>query len=423
MSNTNDSRGLSGLSNLGNTCYMNATLQCLFATDTFNYYIKCKKFKNDLQQGLFNLEVKKYQNLIKMNPHITQKELEEFIHSKKHMLKENFKNSLVYSLYQVYTMMWTSNCVVKPQKLKAVIGNFCPTFANFNQHDSEEFLYGLFDRINDELKTNIKINKYRVSSEVAEYYNNKKEIVKQIKSSEENNLSDTDKELLVSKLNTLMVENYNSEIIIKSIEFWKKYLQNNNSIISTLFTGLFSSEVRCLTCNNFNINFEPFNILELSLTDSNNKLLSTLDDCIKRFCEPELVNDYNCEHCKNRGGSAHKKLSIFQTPPKLIIQLKRFSKSSGGRMRGEKVSAFIDFPLTNLNFNSVQNTIRPITETYSLYATVNHSGSLNGGHYVANCKNVLDKNWYHFDDSSVNYINNDQDVVNHSAYVLFYEQE
>jgi ubiquitin C-terminal hydrolase len=397
---------------------MNATLQCLFATDTFNYYIKSKKFKYDLQQGNFNLEVKKHNNLLKLNPHITKKELEDFVHSKKQVLKDNFKNSLVYSLYQVYTTMWNSNCIVKPKKLKEVIGNFCPRFANFNQHDSEELLYALFDRINDELKTDIKINKYHVSNEVAEYYAQKKQLIKQIKSQDQDQ---DNKDFLITELNKLMAENYNSEITIKSIDFWKKYLENNNSIISTLFTGLFASEVKCLNCNNLNISFEPFNILEVPLTNQHKQVLTNLDQCIQRFCEPELVNEYNCERCKKKNGTAHKRLTIFKLPPKLIIQLKRFTKNQG-RARGEKISDLIDFPLENLNFNSVQTSFRPIASTYSLYATVNHSGGVNGGHYVANCKNVIDKNWYHFNDSSVNYISNLSNIVDHSAYILFYEE-
>ena len=114
MSIERDSRGLSGLINLGNTCYMNATLQCLFATDLFNYYIKCKKFKKDLLIGLLNLEFNKQKEILKINPHISDSELKKDIFSRKKYMKLLYKNSLTYSIYQVFTLMWSINCDVKP---------------------------------------------------------------------------------------------------------------------------------------------------------------------------------------------------------------------------------------------------------------------------------------------------------------------
>jgi len=413
--NDNDSRGLSGLYNLGNTCYMNATLQCLFATDILNYYLKKGKFKNDLKEGIINIEINKCKDILKLNPHISLDKLIEFILSKKSMLKENFKNSLTYSMYQVFSMMWNLNCIIKPKKLKEAIGRFCPKFEGYQQHDSEELLYCIFERLHDELKIDKKIKKFKVTQEISEYFSRRKILLNMIKENPEN-------QLYKENLKKLISENYNSDIIINSLEYWKNYLDKNHSVITTLFTGLFSSEVKCKNCNNKNINFETFNILELSLIDKNGNIITNLEDCLKFFCELEEVDDYNCENCKTKT-IALKKMSIFQLPPKLIIQLKRFnSKNRNSRSRGGKIDELIKFPLTNLDMSFTQNEIKPLTDKFNLYATVNHSGGLNGGHYVANCKNLIDGNWYHFNDSSISYVNDEKNIIDDSAYVLFYEK-
>lgn len=56
-------RGVSGLKNIGNTCFMNSTLQCLFNTDPLRAYFIDKKFVQRLQynvmQNLATIERKK----------------------------------------------------------------------------------------------------------------------------------------------------------------------------------------------------------------------------------------------------------------------------------------------------------------------------------------------------------------------------
>ena len=102
-------------------------------------------------------------------------------------------------------------------------------------------------------------------------------------------------------------------------------------------------------------------------------------------------------------------MTIFQLPQKLIIQLKRFTtrQQSNPMMRymgNGKNNALITFPLENLDLSIAENKIKPLTDKYNLYGIVNHSGGLNGGHYTAHCKNLLDKKWYEFNDSSVSYV-------------------
>ena len=56
---------------------------------------------------------------------------------------------------------------------------------------------------------------------------------------------------------------------------------------------------------------------------------------------------------------------------------------------------------------------------YDLYGVVHHQGALSGGHYVASLKSELDGQWRLFNDAQIYEIHN-RDVVDSSAYILFY---
>ena len=104
----------------------------------------------------------------------------------------------------------------------------------------------------------------------------------------------------------------------------------------------------------------------------------------------------------------------------LIIQLCWFSNQGGQLVKNENF-----FSCTQSESNkdlTVPITIEDevsFTNKYSLIATINHSGTLNRGHYWAFIKDLHSSTWYSCNDKSV--FNVEENYVNNTtSYILFY---
>lgn len=62
---------------------------------------------------------------------------------------------------------------------------------------------------------------------------------------------------------------------------------------------------------------------------------------------------------------------------------------------------------------------QPQKPVYSLVAVSNHSGSMGGGHYTAQCKSAMNNKWYDCNDSIIRE-DTGASGPSGSAYVLFY---
>jgi len=110
--------GAVGLRNLGNTCFMNSTLQCLSNTPKLTQYFRNDNYQNDIN---------------KSNP-------------------LGFKGKLAISYADLIKEMWGSEFkTVAPMKFKEVISEVQPRFSGYQQHDSSELLQFLMDGLHEDL--------------------------------------------------------------------------------------------------------------------------------------------------------------------------------------------------------------------------------------------------------------------------------
>ena len=112
---------------------------------------------------------------------------------------------------------------------------------------------------------------------------------------------------------------------------------------------------------------------------------------------------------------ATKQIVFWNLPNILIVTLKRFNNNN------EKNDEMIDFPLENFDLSQYVVGYNKDSYKYDLFGICNHSGGVSGGHYTSFVKNA-NGSWYHFNDTSVNKLN-ESSVKTNMAYCFFYRKK
>eukprot|EP00754_Rhynchopus_humris_P044587 Rhum_TRINITY_DN4260_c0_g1::Rhum_TRINITY_DN4260_c0_g1_i1::g.13645::m.13645/K11839/USP8, UBP5; ubiquitin carboxyl-terminal hydrolase 8 len=191
------------------------------------------------------------------------------------------------------------------------------------------------------------------------------------------------------------------------------YKQNNCSYIVDLFGFQERSVVTCPLCRYESCSF---NVSHSLLLPINTRDKSTIADCLSMYTDQERLpegSEWGCGGCGKKV-RAYKKLSLWTAPKTLVMTLSRF-RTTGNL--ADKIRQQVMFP-PRLDLTPFLTSPDERKRVYELVAVVNHDGGLGGGHYTADVKGRLDKQWYSFSDERSTHATGSPDFS--KAYILFY---
>uniref|UniRef100_A0A4W3J851 Ubiquitin carboxyl-terminal hydrolase n=1 Tax=Callorhinchus milii TaxID=7868 RepID=A0A4W3J851_CALMI len=406
--------GVTGLRNLGNTCYMNSILQVLSHLQVF-----CRCFLqlnlNQTQELLASAAYMKTRSCSKRSPVGDGNPNAPSIGDEERRLRRPSLSaglsggasrsrdmeliqprepssepiSLCHELHTLFQVMWSGKwALVSPFAMLHCVWRLIPTFHGYAQQDAQEFLCELLDKVQQELEATGTI--------------------------------------------------YTAPVPISQRKLIRKVL----SVVNTIFHGQLLSQVTCLVCDNKSNTVEPFWDLSLEFPEryhcSGKEAASQqpclLTEMLAKFTETEALEGkiYACDQCnrKRRKSSskplilteAQKQLMVHRLPQVLRLHLKRFRWS--GRNHREKIGVHAVFDqILNLEpycCREATRSLSPDRFIYDLSAVVMHHGKgFGSGHYTADCYNTEGGFWVHCNDSKLAICTVDE-VCKAQAYILFY---
>ena len=261
MNNTIYIFPLIGLNNVGSTCFMNATLQCLLHISELNLYFlneypndyNILRTKNSSSETMGNISLAYY----------------------------NVINEVYLKSIQCNNNYYMNNNSFAPNEFKETLGKYNSQFRYYEANDSKDLILYLLQTFHEELN----------------YFGDQPFPV---------NL------LRPNQLNRADTFNY----------FNNTYNIQNFSIVSKLFYGTYENIIKCCNCNKMYFSYQKFEFISFSTYNYRNGIFNICDGFQDNQAIQYLQgnNKYFCPSCQNLydGETCCK---IITPPSKLIINI------------------------------------------------------------------------------------------------------
>ena len=349
-----------GLQNIGSTCYMNATLQCLLHVNTLlSYFIN----KYHLERAT----LQKLNDSVPTKGRISQAFF-EIINS----ICRAENNKLNTSTSDISNISSFDNSV-SPDKFQKTVGMYNPQFKNLEANDSKDLILYLLQIMHQEL------NYYTKNSSLNAYPNQ-----------------------------------YDRQQTFQA--FIRSYEATNNSIISNLFFGTSENLTKCEVCQKIIYNFQKFEFLTFGVFKYNGREFN-LYNGFEDYCKPSKLtgdNQYYCNNCKKLCDALISTKILF--PPEHLLINIDYGKNKMYMPSSIKYDHEIDIT-KYLSFNYGRKVKYRIMSVCSHYGI---SGSF--GHYIAYCRDKINSKWYQFNDSIISECDANQIRYGGTPYLLLYER-
>lgn len=318
-----------GIANVGNTCFINAALQCLSRVRRFAIYFEKGGFRHIEEWEERPAHLK---NMCT--------EWEDLTNALRSPITGNIVPNRFYMLFKDAAKREGMDWLIE------------------GQNDSHEFMMFFLDTLHKAVSTNVSDHEDL-------------DFVKHIGETSSQTLRKGQADLQ-SKLEDMSKANW-------ALHFAKEY----HPALTSMFHGQFLTIIASKETDERSFAFDPFSSINIAVPDTRASGI-TIQDCLDSYFASELMTGDDKWHSPSVGKvDASRATRIWKLPDVLIISLKRFT------MTGSKINTKVEFPFEGLDMKTyvVGPELESTDTIYDLTGVVLHSGMLFGGHYVSIVRN------------------------------------